>query len=54
MQRIVDYIPVAVDFELLLTFADELQAHLITKLGLNAEDASARCAEFLAESRILN
>lgn len=49
LQRMVDYIAMAIDQELLHAFADELYSHMISALGLNPSTAAAKCAEYLAE-----
>ncbi|KAI0686945.1 P-loop containing nucleoside triphosphate hydrolase protein [Cytidiella melzeri] len=48
-KRIIDYVPLAIDHELLYAFADELQKNLISALGLSGVDAVAKCAAYLAE-----
>lgn len=39
----------AIDQELLHSFADELYSHMIYALGLNPSTVAAKCAEYLAE-----
>ena len=41
--------PLAVDHELLYSFADDVQPYLIKELGLSKEGASAICLAYLAE-----
>ncbi|KAI0799718.1 hypothetical protein BC629DRAFT_192927 [Irpex lacteus] len=42
-------IAMAIDQELLHSFADELYSHMIYVLGLNPSAVAAKCAEYLAE-----
>ncbi len=49
IQRIIDNVPLAIDHEFLFAFADELQSHLISALGLNGTDAVIKCTKYLAE-----
>ena len=48
-QSFVDYVPQAIDEHLLYAFAEGLLDALVERLGLVAEDASARCARYVAE-----
>ncbi|KAI0087492.1 P-loop containing nucleoside triphosphate hydrolase protein [Irpex rosettiformis] len=48
-KRIIDYVPLAIDHELLYAFTDDLQFHLLSALGINGTEAVAKCAGYLAE-----
>ncbi|KAI0677375.1 P-loop containing nucleoside triphosphate hydrolase protein [Trametes maxima] len=48
-KRLVDYVPFAIDEHLLYAFSDALREVLFEKLGLTTDDASVRCAQYLAE-----
>lgn len=49
VQRIIDYIPLAIDHDFIYSFAEELQDRLVEKLGLVSNDARDRCSAYLAE-----
>ncbi|KAI0673304.1 P-loop containing nucleoside triphosphate hydrolase protein [Trametes maxima] len=48
-KRIIDYVPLAIDEDLLYALAGKLQSVLIEKLGLGSAKADARCAAYIAE-----
>lgn len=47
--RIIDHVPLIINYELLYGFAKDLQTHLIKALGLGADDAVAKCESYIAE-----
>lgn len=49
IQRVIDDIPMTIDNMFLFAFADQLQSHLIEKLGLGSPNARLRCTGYLAE-----
>ncbi|KAI0650569.1 P-loop containing nucleoside triphosphate hydrolase protein [Trametes meyenii] len=48
-KRLIDYVPFAIDAHLLYAFSEALREVLFEKLGLMTDDASVRCAQYLAE-----
>ena len=49
-KRFVDYVPMIIDFEMLKRFNRTLEETLFKELAMGAEDARARCQEFLDEA----
>ena len=49
LQRIIDYIPLAIDHHYLYKFANDVHAQLFERLMLGAPDAARRCATYIAE-----
>ena len=45
----IDDVPMAIDDKFLGLFSKNLQEFLLSKLGIGAANASARCAAYLAE-----
>ncbi|KAI0650980.1 P-loop containing nucleoside triphosphate hydrolase protein [Trametes meyenii] len=48
-KRVIDYVPLAIDEDLLYALAGKLQSVLIEKLGLGSAKADARCVVYIAE-----
>ena len=48
-QRVIDYVPLAIDHHYLYKFANAVHARLFEKLMLGAPDAARRCAAYIAE-----
>lgn len=44
-----DNVPLAIDYEFLRAFSEDLQECLLKHLGLGAADAVAKCAAYLEE-----
>lgn len=48
-QRVIDYVPLAIDHTFLYALAEALQPCLIEKLGIGAANAAERCQAYLSE-----
>ncbi|KAH9915934.1 P-loop containing nucleoside triphosphate hydrolase protein [Epithele typhae] len=48
-KRVIDHIPLSIDYHFLRAFAESLQGVLFERLGLGAFNADARCESYIAE-----
>ena len=49
MQRVIDYVPLAIDHSFLYAFSERLRERLFERLGLGGANASERCTGYIAE-----
>lgn len=49
LQRVIDNIPMAIDYYFLYAFEEQLHERLFERLGLGAANAAVRCSAYIAE-----
>ncbi len=49
LQRVIDNVPMSIDYYFLYAFAEQLHERLFERLGLGTANAAARCSAYVAE-----